>query len=100
MAKKKAKVFKPGDKVIWFKADGFEPREPTIAWACGNPCVMGPRVRVTRHKKDVEDGFGVLDRMDYVYPYDNDLWLHCMAWGERKAELYADLKELQKGKYR
>ena len=98
MAKVK-KEFKAGDKVIWFRPSGFDPREPIIGWVCGDPCVMGSRVRLTAHERDWEDGYGILDSQDYAYPFSTKFWKYCMAWMDRKAELYAELNKLQKGKF-
>ena len=103
MAKKKAeKEFKPGDKVIWVRPSGFDPREPVIAWVVSekiHPSLVEDKVRVTRHEKDVETGRGQLDKVDYVHSFSTKFWEYCMAWMDRKAELGADLKKLQKGKY-
>ena len=101
MAKAKKK-FRPGDKVIWFSAyQNITGREPVIAWVSQErwyPCVMGSRVRVTRHEQDAQAGLGLLDSQDYVHPFSAQLWYECSDWLDRKAELYAELKRLQKGK--
>jgi hypothetical protein len=103
MAKRKVKEFKPGDKVIWFSTyKSISGREPVIAWVSQEkwyPCVMGSRVRVTRHEKDAQAGLGVLDSQDYVWPWSDEFWAYCEAWMFRKETLGIDLKKLQKGKY-
>ena len=103
MAKKKVKEFKAGDKVIWFSTyQSVSGREPVIAWVSQErlyPCVMNSRVRVTRHENDALVGLGILDSMEYVWPWNDDLWLICQRWYDRKAELFAELKRLQKGRF-
>ena len=104
MAKKKrkrGKKFKSGDKVIWFRGSGFDPREPVIAWVPSerwHKAVTRQQVRVTRHEKDVEDGRGQPVSQNAVYPWDDALWAACAEWLDNKAKLYADLNVLTRGK--
>lgn len=103
MAKKRVKEFKAGDRVIWFSSyQSVSGREPVIAWVSQEkwyPCVIGSRVRVTRHENDALAGLGILDSMDHVHPFSVEFWESCQRWYDRKAELYAELKRLRKGKY-
>jgi hypothetical protein len=101
VAKKKVKIFWPGDKVIMFATRGFDPKEPAIAWVAQEglyPCVIGSRVRVTRHEKEAAEGRGLLVSADYVYPFSDEFWESCLRWLDKKAELGMVLKQLQKGK--
>jgi hypothetical protein len=102
MAKRKIKEFKAGDKVIWFSSkQSFSGREPVIAWVAQEfsyPCVIGSRVRVTRHEKDALRGLGILDSMEFVHPWHDGFWESCLRWLDKRA-LGMVLKQLQKGKY-
>ena len=102
MAKKKIKEFKPGDKVIWFSTyQSVNGREPVIAWVTQEkwyPCVVGSRVRVTRHERDALVGLGRLDPIEFVYPWDDGLWAACQWWLDNKADMLSQLKRLQKGR--
>lgn len=97
----KVNDFEAEDRVIWFSDRNTGPRRPVIAWvsdARWYPSSYEDFVRVSRHKEDAKGGRGIIQHVQNVYHFTDELWRSCEAWYDREMQQMKDLKKLGKGK--
>ena len=93
--------FRPGDKIIL-----FQPRkEPCVAWICTETIGKSifsnegkPICKVTRHKKERDEGKGSFMSATHMQPYSDELWEGCERLKATMESLQGEMKLLKRGK--